>query len=481
MGTYNDAYEKARAQGKNSSQAEAAASHAVKVARNERMSNRRDVKKATVYAANKAKAAAATMAAKTNKKIASAASEQRRILATYGPDHPSVKAPARKAAPLPPGLTTIKSGIVSKPPDAAVAAASASSSAKLAAMYAANKAKAAASVDPHMGADPAAPGLKWGRNDWAEDTAAITTQGKVQSKVEAEMRKQETAAAKGKNPADPVKAIATQKKVAPDMSATVRNIDTSIRENFYDADDRETHNMGAKDLPPDRVKKALADARKHGEDRVTVKIPSHSEVTLGVKEAAALDAHNDGLTQKQFEQREASVKTPSANKVARANMERDIRESVNPWDVKTPGPDRDIDRAQKDLERAKTPYERSRAQADLNNAHDARDRAREDGTERIVRGEMRDFDKAHAEQDEIDENKRDNATHRDDDGAPKPKRVMSEKQKSSLAKAHEAVREKAKQKKAMAAASGGMAGGSLDEQPRVPGGNPKGGQFANKG
>ena len=34
---------------------------------------------------------AATMAAKTNKKIASAASEQRRILATYGPDHPSVK------------------------------------------------------------------------------------------------------------------------------------------------------------------------------------------------------------------------------------------------------------------------------------------------------------------------------------------------------------------------------------------------------
>jgi hypothetical protein len=71
------------------------------------------------------------------------------------------------------------------------------------------------------------------------------------------------------------------------------------------------------------------------------------------------------------------------------------------------------------------------------------------------------------------------------EGTAKPKRQMSEKQKASLAKAHAAVRAKHKERKERAAAMGGVGGGGGmgggGEQPRVPAGGPKGGQFASKG
>lgn len=67
----------------------------------------------------------------------------------------------------------------------------------------------------------------------------------------------------------------------------------------------------------------------------------------------------------------------------------------------------------------------------------------------------------------------------------KAKRVMSEKQKASLAKAHDAVRAKHKERKERAAAMGGVGGGGGmgggGEQARVPAGGPKGGQFSSKG
>ena len=63
----------------------------------------------------------------------------------------------------------------------------------------------------------------------------------------------------------------------------------------------------------------------------------------------------------------------------------------------------------------------------------------------------------------------------------KPKRVMSEKQKSSLAKAHDAVRAKHAERKERAAAMGGVGGGGgmgSGGQKHEPAGTPIGGRFA---
>ena len=63
----------------------------------------------------------------------------------------------------------------------------------------------------------------------------------------------------------------------------------------------------------------------------------------------------------------------------------------------------------------------------------------------------------------------------------KPKRVMSEKQKSSLAKAHDAVRAKHAERKERAAAMGGVGGGGgmgSGGQKRESAGTPIGGRFA---
>jgi hypothetical protein len=312
----------------------------------------------------------------------------------------------------------------------------------------------------------------------------IAAQSRVQANVESKMRAQETATAQVKNLPDPVKAAATQKKVAPDISSTVRKLDSDFRESMFRSDDPETHRMGVGDIPPDRLKKELAYSRKHGYADVTVKIPSLSEFSMSVESAAALDARNDGISQSEFERREIRVKAnaPDARQIARARLEEKVREEANSdtrrWG-KTPKEDARLEAAQKRAYEAKTPYERLNANVDLRNAADARDRAQDAVVEKIVRSKLAEFDmitKTEAMDPDNVEKQKEGAKP----GENKPKRELSEKQKASLAKAHAAVRAKHAERKEMAAAMGGVGGSGMD-QPRVPGGNPKGGQFANKG
>jgi hypothetical protein len=71
-------------------------------------------------------------------------------------------------------------------------------------------------------------------------------------------------------------------------------------------------------------------------------------------------------------------------------------------------------------------------------------------------------------------------------GSLVPKKVLSEKQKESLAKAHAAVRAKAEAKRAAlrgvlgAGTVQGVGGGVQGDQPRIPAGSPAGGEFTFK-
>jgi hypothetical protein len=184
----------------------------------------------------------------------------------------------------------------------------------------------------------------------------------------------------------------TGKKTTNDISSTVRKLDADVRESFFRADDPETHHMGVKDLPPDRLKKELAYAKKHGRNDVTVKIPSHSEFSMSVESAAALVAHNDGISQKEFEQQEirAKASAPSAKQIDQARLEEEIRRDVWGSDVKTPRQDRNIARAREEMNKAAgDPLRQARAMADLRNATDERERLRASGIEKVVQQKLK--------------------------------------------------------------------------------------------
>ena len=234
----------------------------------------------------------------------------------------------RPAAPLPPGLTTIKSGIVSKPPDAAVAAASAAAQSKLATMYAANKATEKA-VARGVSAAAISEAKRLGKDIGRLKAGAYERQLKAEkvqlaAAYDHDAAKRQKAIAeneKWNNRRDVKKAANAEKRQTRNLGldinvnaktgnatiqGTVRDIDARIRSEYSEraAEEPEARHLNSGNLPPDRVKSALKEARAEGDDNVTVKIPSYSEFNMSLKEAEALDAHNDGLTDKEFASRQ---------------------------------------------------------------------------------------------------------------------------------------------------------------------------------